>query len=50
MTLSQKSKNVGKFLGFYGEFHQNFQIQDKNFQVNLKLNQIVPGFLLGIVF
>ena len=31
MTLSQKSKIFGKFLGFYREFYRSFQIQDKNF-------------------
>ena len=51
MTSSQKSKIFGKFLGFfrvfYQNFPQNFQIQDKNSQVNFKLNQIVPGLLQG---
>ena len=40
-----------KFLGFFRVFNQNFpqnfQIQDKNSQVNLKLNQIVSGLLQG---
>ena len=37
----------GIFRVFYQNLPQNFQIQDTNSQVNLKLNQIVFGLLQG---